>query len=62
MGSIVLANKVCHLIIDYSWILKICVQVSMYCMCCGLNVAKCNLGKVKIEPMLVANASCGLSF
>ena len=26
----------------------------MYCMCCGLNVAKCNLGKVKIEPMLVA--------
>ena len=26
----------------------------MYCMCCGLNVAKCNLGKVKIESMLVA--------
>ena len=38
------------------------VLVSMSCMCCGLNVAKCNLGKVKIEPMLVANASCGLSF
>ena len=33
------------------------ISLSIYCMCICLlfvNVAKCNLGKVKIEPMLVA--------
>ena len=25
------------------------------------NVAKCNLGKVKIKPMLVAGCVCGVS-
>ena len=28
---------------------------------CMKNVAKCNLGKVKIKPMLVAGCVCGVS-